>query len=116
MNCHLVAVEVRVVCGTGKRMQLQCSALYQYGFKSLNTESVKRRCAVEHDRVILYDDFKGVPNLRARSFHHFSCVFDVGGCADINKALHNKGFEKLQSHFFRKAALTHLELRAYNDN
>ena len=117
VNCHLVAVEVGVVCSTYERMEFECAAFNKNGFKSLNTESVKSRRTVEHYRVILDNDLECVPNFGLGcSFDHFSCVFDVGCCADINKAFHNKRFEELDGHFFRKTALAHLEFRTNNDN
>ena len=102
MNCHLVTVEVRVICGTYERVELKCTAFNKNGLESLDTESVKSRCTVEHYGVILDNDFESVPNFGLGcSFDHFSCVLDVGCNANVNKAFHDKGLEELDCHFFR---------------
>ena len=46
VDCHLVAVEVRVKCGTDERMELDCLALDQNRLEGLDAEAVQRRCAV----------------------------------------------------------------------
>ena len=123
MNSHLVAVEVGVESGTYERMKLDCLTLNEYRLESLNTESVKRRSTVEHNRVILDNGFKCVPDLGVSSFNRLFGGFDVGFlgsvvlvAADVNQSLHNERLEQLKSHLFRKSALINLQVRTDDDN
>ena len=46
VDCHLIAIEVGVECGAGKRRQVDGLAFDQNRLKRLNTQTVQRRCAV----------------------------------------------------------------------
>ena len=116
MNSHLVAVKVGVVRGTHKRVELKGLTLNQHRLKSLNTESVKCRSAVEKNRMLLYHHFESVPYLIGGALYHFSRRLDVCYRLCLNKTLHNKWFEKLKRHLLRKTALIHFKLRTYDYN
>ncbi len=51
VNCHLVTVEVCIVCCTYKRVNLDCPAFHQHWLKSLDAEPVEGRCPVEEHRM-----------------------------------------------------------------
>ena len=116
MDSHLVTVEVSVVCCTYERMKLNCTAFNKYRLECLDTKSMKCRCTVKHNRMLLDNVFKDVPDLCLESFNHSLCRLNIVCKSLFNKLLHNEGLEKLDSHFLRKTALENLKLRAYNDN
>ena len=115
MDCHLVAVEVGVKCGTNQRMQLDCAALDQNRLERLDTQTVEGRCTVQHDRVSLDDGLECVPNLRLAALDHLLRGLDVGGLTLLYQALHDKRLEQLDCHFLRQAALIDLEFRTDDD-
>ena len=51
------------------RDRLNGAALDQHGFKRLDTQTVQGRRAVEHDRMVLDDDFQRVPHFGAHPLH-----------------------------------------------
>ena len=116
VNSHLVAVEVRVERGAVQRVELEGAALDQHRLERLNTETVERRRAVEHDGVILDDDIERVPDLGAALIDHLLGGLDVVGGAVLDELLHNEGAEQLECHFLRHTALVDLQLRADADN
>ena len=62
---HLVTVEVSVERGTDERMQLDGLTLDQHRLERLDAETVQRRCAVQHDRVLANDFFEDIPDFGA---------------------------------------------------
>ena len=46
VDCHLVAVEVRVECGTNERVKLDCLTLDQNRLEGLDAEAVQGGCTV----------------------------------------------------------------------
>ena len=113
---HLVAVEVGVECGAAQGVQLERAALDEHGLERLNAQTVERRCAVEHDRVVFDDDFECVPDLGALLVDHFLGGLDVVGNAVLHQLFHNERTEELNRHFLRHAALIELQVRANDDN
>ncbi len=116
MDSHLVSVEVGVERGTNQRVKLNGASLNQYRLERLDTQSVKRRCAVQEHGVILDNVFQSVPNVIFRSVNLFAGGLDIGSLACVNKTFHYKRLEQLQSHFLGETALEHFQFRAYNDN
>ena len=116
VNGHLVAVEVGVVSGADQGVELKRAAFHKHRFKCLNTETVKRRGAVEQHGVFLDNGFESVPDLVLCALDHLSCLLNVGCGADFHKSLHDKGLEQLESHLFGQAALIHFKLRTDDDN
>ena len=108
MYCHLVSIEVCVECGTYKRMKLNRLTLYEDRLKCLDTESVQRGSAVQHNRMLLDHIFEYIPYLRFQAFHHFLRALDIMRNAVHHKFLHHKGLEQLQCHLFWKTALINL--------
>ena len=116
VNCHLVAVEVGVECGTCQRVQLDGTALHQHGVEGLNAQTVQGRCAVQQDRVALDDGLQAVPDFGLCALDHLTGGLDVVGHALLDQILHDEGLEQLQSHLLGQTALVHLQLRADDDN
>ena len=116
VDSHLVAVEVGVERGAAQGMQLERTALDQHGLERLNAQAVERRCAVEHDRMILDDDLERVPDLGALLVDHLLGGLDVVGNTVLDELFHNERAEELDGHFLRHAALIELQIRADDDN
>ncbi len=105
MDGHLVAVEVGVEGGTNERMQLNGLAFDQGRLKCLNTQTVQRRRAVQHDRMLADDIFKDVPHHRFLTFDHFLGLLDGGRVAENFQLMEDERLEQLQRHQLRQAAL-----------
>jgi len=116
VNCHLVAVEVGVECGTGQRVQLDGTALDQHRVEGLDAQTVQGRCTVQQDGVALDDGLQAVPHFGFCTLDHLAGGLDVVGNAFLHQVLHDKGLEQLQSHLLGQTALVHLQLRADDDN
>ena len=97
-------------------MQLQGATLHQHRLKGLDTQTVQRRCAVQHNGVILDDLVQRVPHLGAALIHHLLGGFDVVGGAVLHQLLHDERAEQLHRHLLGHAALIDLQLGAYHDN
>ena len=116
MDGHLVAVEVGIVRRADQRMQRNGAALGQDWFKRLDAQAMQRRGAVQENRMFLDDLFQHVPDFRRRPFDHALGRSDVTGRIVVLETFHDKGFEQLQGHFLRQAALVHLHFRTDDDN
>ena len=116
MDCHLVAVEVGVECGTCQRVQLDGTALDQHGVEGLDAQTVQGRCTVQQDRVALDDGLQAVPDFGLGALDHLAGGFDVVGNTLLHQILHHEGLEQLQSHLLGQTALVHLQLRADDDD
>ena len=116
MDCHLITVEVRVEGRADQRMKLDCLTLYQDRLESLNSQSVKCRCTVQHHRMLFDDILKDVPYLRIHTLYQLLRILDVLRNAALLELLHNEGLEQLQCHFLRNTALIDLHFRTNDDN
>ena len=65
MDSHLVTVEVCVESGTYQRMKLDCLTFYQDRLKGLDTQTMQRRCTVQHNRMLLNNIFQHIPYFRS---------------------------------------------------
>ena len=115
MDSHLVTVKVGVISGTYQRMQLNSTAFGQDRLESLNAQSVQSRCTVQQYRMFLDYLFQNVPYSVGSTLYHALSTLNVSCFTAVYQTLHNEGFEQLQSHFLRQAALMHFQLRTYND-
>ena len=97
-------------------MQLNRLAFHQYGLKSLDAQSVQRRRAVEHYRMLLNNILQHIPNLHLKPLHHLLGVLNVVGSSVGHQLFHNKRLKQLNRHLLRKTALINLKLRTYYDN
>ena len=116
MHRHLVAVKIGIVSRTYQRMQLDRLTFYQDRLECLNTKPVKRRGAVQHNRMLFDHIFQYIPYLRLYSLHHLLRILDIMGGSVLHQFLHNKRLEQLDRHLLRKTALVDLKLRPYYDN
>ena len=115
MDSHLVTVEVGVISGTYQRMQLNSTAFGQDRLEGLNAQSVQSRCTVQQYRMLLDYLFQNVPYCIGSTLYHALSALDIACFTTVYQTLHNEGFEQLQSHFLRQAALMHFQLRTYYD-
>ena len=81
VNCHLVAVEVGVECGTGQRVQLDGTAFHQHGVEGLNAQTVQGRCTVQQHGVTLDNGLEAVPDFGLCTLDHLAGGLDVVGNA-----------------------------------
>ena len=93
MNRHLVTVKVGVKRRTDQRMQLNCLALNQGGFKRLNTQTVQRRRPVQHHRMFANHLVEDIPYFGAFFLDQFFGLFNRGRQALSLKARINKWLE-----------------------
>ena len=115
VNGHLVAVKVRVEGFASERVQLKRLAFYQYRLKSLDSQAVQSRGAVEHYRVLADNFVQNGENLRRFLLYIELGFLKVEGDSLVHQFFHDEGLEQFKSHFCRKAALPKLELRSYDD-
>ena len=113
---HLVTVEVGVERGAHERVQLDSLALDQDRLEGLDAEAVKRRRAVQHDRVLANDFFENIPDFRAFTLHQPLRSFDGRRLAAQLQLGENERLEQLKRHLLRQAALVQLERRADHDD
>ena len=83
MHGHLVTVKVSVKRGANEWMQVDGFAFYQYWFERLDTQAVKRWCAVEQYWMFSDNFFQNIPYFRTLGFHHALGSFD-GGSDTVN--------------------------------
>ena len=115
VNSHLVTVEVGVESRANKRVQLDGLALDQGRLKGLDTQTVKRRRTVEHDRMFTNNLFEDIPDYRLLRLDHLLGLLD-GRCQPHDfKAIEDERLEQFKRHQFRQTALVQFELRT-DDN
>ena len=116
MYSHLVAVEVSVERRTYQWVELDSTTLNEDRLECLDTETVKRGGTVEHYRMILDNVLKCVPYLVVSALDKLSCALYISDSLFVNESLQYERLEELESHFLRKTALIHFQLRSYDDN
>ena len=112
---HLVAVEVGVERRANQRMQLDRLALDQHRLERLDTQTVQRRCTVQHHRVLADDLFQQIPDDRLFVFHHLLGGLDRGRQPQHLEAVEDEGFEQLERHLLWQTALVQFQRRAHHD-
>ena len=115
MNCHLVTIEVGVICRTNQRVQLDGFTFDQYRFKGLDTQTVQSWCTVQHNRVFADNFVQDIPNDSFFALNHFLRGFDGGGQATQFQLAVDERFEQLQRHFLRQTALMQTQVWTYGD-
>ena len=115
MDGHLVTIEIGVIGFTYQRMQTDCFTFDKYRFKRLDTQTVKRRCAVQQYRMFSDDIFQYIPDIIVHTVDFAFCIFDVACDITGNQFFHQERFEQLDRHFFRQAALVHFQERSNYD-
>src|SRR5258706_2094859 len=116
VNRHLVAVEVRIECGTDQRMELDRLALDQHRLERLNAEAMQGWGAVEQHRMFADHLFEDVPDLRLLLFDELLGLFDGRRESLRLKPRIDERLEQLQRHLLGQAALVQLQLGTHNDH
>src|SRR4051812_39030446 len=116
MDCHLVAVEVGVECGTDERVDLYRFTFDKHRLEGLNAKSVQRRSAIEKYRVLADHIFEDVPHDRFLLLDHLFRLLDRRSVSLLLKLVIDKRLEQLKSHLLRQSALMQMELRPDYDN
>ncbi|MNU68899.1 hypothetical protein D3C71_582750 [compost metagenome] len=113
---HLVTVKVGVECGADERVQLDGLAFNQDWLERLDTQTVQRRCAVQHDRMFTDHVFQDVPHDRLLNLDQLFGGLDRGSQTHQFQFIENEWLEQFQRHQFRQAALMQFQLRAHDDD
>jgi len=116
MNCHLIAVKIRVERLANQRMNPDGFAFHQNRLKRLNTESMQCGRAVKNYRMFGNYLIKHLPHFVGSSLRHLFGALDRGSVSLFLKPPNNKWLEKLKSHFSRQTALIHSQFRSYDYN
>ncbi len=116
VHSHLVTVKVSIERSANERVKLDRFPFNQHRFKRLNTQTVKRRRAVQKNRMLPDHFFQNIPNLRTFFLHKLLGLLHRGTETLGFKARIDERFEKLKRHLLRQAALVKLQLRTHHDN
>ena len=106
---HLVTVEVGVERRADERVKLDGLAFDEDGLERLDAEAVKRRRAVQENRVLADDLFEDVPNLGTLLLHHLLRRFDGVDVTALFELVVDERLEELERHLLRQAALVQLQ-------
>src|SRR3546814_3522350 len=113
---HLVTIEVRVESGADQRVKLDGLALNQHGFECLDAKTVKRRGAVQHDRVLANDFVEDVPDFLALLFDPLFGLLQGHRKTLGVKTRVDERLEQLERHLLGQPALVQLEFRTRHDH
>ena len=116
MDSHLVTVEVSVECRTDEGVELDGTAIHQFGFEGLNAETVQRWSTVQHDRVTIDHLLQNLHHLIIGTLDEFLCRLDVVNDVLTDQAVNHERLEQLDRHLLGQAALMHLQLRTNHDH
>ena len=115
MDSHLVSVEVGIERRTCQRVELNSLTLDKFRLESLNTKTVKCRGTVEHHGMTLHHILEDIPDNGLATVNNLLRALDGLDDTALDELTYDKRFVELGSHQFRQTALTHLQLRTYND-
>ena len=113
---HLVAVKVRVVSRTDKRVQLNRLAFNKHRLKGLDAETVKGRRAVKHHRMLANNIGQDVPHFRHFALNHLLSGFNRRRLTRSLQLGVDKRLKQLKRHFLRQTALVQTQRRADGDH
>ena len=116
MDSHLVAIEVRVECGTAQGVQTHRLAFDQLGLECLDTQTVQSRGAVHQNRMPFQYVFKDVPDHGILAFHDFLGRFHGLHDTAFQHLANDERLEQFRRHILGKPHLVHLQIRAYHDD
>src|SRR5699024_7670900 len=89
---------------------------HQDRLEGLDSQTVQRRGAVQHNRMLFDNVFQYVPYLRLQSFHHLLGVLDIVCSSVLHQLFHNERLEQLDCHLLWQTALIDLKFRSDYDN
>src|SRR5690554_8036818 len=98
MNGHLVTVEVGIERATYEGVQLNGLALYENRLEGLDSEAVKRGCAVKHNRMLAYHFVQNDEYFGRFLLNKELCFLDIVDNILVHQTLHDKGLEQLERH------------------
>ena len=113
---HLVTVEVGIVSRADERVDADGLAFDQLRFEGLDRETVKRRRAVEEDRVPLGNFGKDIPDFRGLAVDHLLGRADRVAVAQFLETADDEGLEQGERHLLRQTALVEREVGADDDD
>ena len=116
VNSHLVTIEVGVECGTSQWVQLDSLTLNELRLESLDTQTVQCWCTVEEHRMTLHHVFKDIEDNRLTTVNNLLSALNSLHDTALDELTDNEWLIQLGSHQLRQTALTHLQLRTYDDN
>ncbi len=111
---HLVPVEVGVESRADKGMQPYGLTLYKLGLKSLDTQAVECRRAVEEHRMLPYDVVKDIPYFGVFLLDHFLRAFYRMNETFLPEFPYYKRLIKFERHYLGKPALVYFKFRAHH--
>ena len=116
VDCHLVAIEVGVECGAGKRRQVDGLAFHQDRLERLNAQTVQRRCTVQKHRMLGDDLFEHAPHFGIATVHKTLGALHVLRVVEVHKTLDDERLEQFEGHRLRQTALVHAQGRTDHDH
>ena len=116
VNGHLVTIEVGVERSADEGVKLNGLALDELRFERLDSETVKRWCAVQQNRAVADDFFELAPDLGVRALNGALRALDAGREALILQLLDDVGLEQFERHLLGQTALVKLQLRTDHDD
>ena len=115
VNSHLVTIEVGIERCTCQWVQLDSLTLDHLRLECLDTETVKCRGTVQHNRMTLHHILQNIPDNWLTTINNLLGTLDSLYDTTLNQLTDDEWFVKLCSHQLWKTALAHLQLRTYND-
>ena len=116
VDCHLIAIEVGVECGAGKRRQVDGLAFHRDRLECPDAQTVQRRCTVQEHRMLGDDLFEHAPYFGVGAVHEALGALHVLREAPVHEALDDERLEQLEGHRLRQTALVHAQGRADHDH
>ena len=116
VDSHLVTVEVGIERGTSQWVQLDSLTLDHLRLEGLNTQTVQCWCTVQEYRVTLHDVLQDIPDNWLTTVNNLLGALNSLHNTALDELTDNEWLIQLGSHQLWQTALTHLQLRTYNDN
>src|SRR5258706_1784862 len=102
--------------GADQWMELNRFALDQNRFKSLNSQTMQRRRAVEQYWMLANHFVENIPHFRQLALDHFFGAFNRCHMAALFKLVVDKRLEQLEGHLFRQSTLMQSKFWADHDH
>src|SRR5262249_29046518 len=84
-------------------------------FEGLNTETMKRRGAIQQNGMVFNNFFQDVPHNGILPFYHLLRSLDCRAMSSLFKPVVDKRLEQLERHLLRQTALMQMQLRAHDN-
>ena len=94
VNCHLIAIEIRIECFAHQWVQLQGLSFNKDGFKRLNTQPMEGGRTIQQNRILLHHFIQGIPYLGYLLFHHLLSTLNRRNEALLFQFIVYKRFEE----------------------